>query len=91
MFYRHVSRGLRRIDHLRAEARRISSSIEQTLLACSCASARDEFSCRHTFWHARWDPTIVMVAYNNNGILMVPHEDLPDGDKDVINKAIEEF
>ena len=42
------------------------------------------------FWHARWDPTIVMMAYNNN-ILMVPYEDLPDGDKDVISKAIEEF
>ena len=49
------------------------------------------FSCRHTFWHARWDPTIVMAAYNNNDILMVPYEDLPDGDKDVISKAIEEF
>ena len=32
-----------------------------------------------------------MVAYNNNDILMVPYEDLPDGDKDVINKVIEEF
>ena len=41
--------------------------------------------------HARWDPTIVMVAYNNNDILMVPYEDLPDGDKDIISKAIEEF
>ena len=32
-----------------------------------------------------------MVAYNNNDILMVPYEDLPDGDKDIISKAIEEF
>ena len=32
-----------------------------------------------------------MAAYNNNDILMVPYEDLPDEDKDVINKAIEEF
>ena len=32
-----------------------------------------------------------MVAYNNNDILMVPYEDLPDGDKYVISKAIEEF
>ena len=32
-----------------------------------------------------------MAAYNSNDILMVPYEDLPDGDKDVINKAIEEF
>ena len=32
-----------------------------------------------------------MAAYNNNDILMVHYEDLPDGDKDVISKAIEEF
>ena len=38
-----------------------------------------------------WDPTIIMATYNNNDILMVPYEDLPDGDKDVISKAIEEF
>ena len=43
------------------------------------------------FWHARSDPIVVMVAYNNNDILMVPYEDLPDRDKDVISKAIEEF
>ena len=41
------------------------------------------------FWHAQWDPTIVMAAYSNNDILMVPYEDLPDEDKDVISKAIE--
>ena len=43
------------------------------------------------FWHAWWDPIIIMVAYNNNEILMVPYEDLPNGDKDIISKAIEEF
>ena len=43
------------------------------------------------FWHAWWDTTIIMVAYNNNDILMVRYEDLPNGDKDVISKAIEEF
>ena len=32
-----------------------------------------------------------MAAYNNNDILMVPYEDLPDGDKGIISKAIEEF
>ena len=32
-----------------------------------------------------------MVAYSNNDILMVPYEDLPNEDKDVISKAIEEF
>ena len=56
-----------------------------------CARRNDTFLRRHTFWHARWDTTIVMAAYNNSDILMVPYEDLPDGDKDVISKAIEEF
>ena len=32
-----------------------------------------------------------MATYNNSDILMVPYEDLPDKDKDVINKAIDEF
>ena len=32
-----------------------------------------------------------MATHNNNDILMVPYEDLPDEDKDVISKAIEEF
>ena len=34
---------------------------------------------------------IVMAAHNNRDILIVPYEDLPDEDKDVISKAIEEF
>ena len=38
-----------------------------------------------------WTTTIVMVTYNNSDILMVPYEDLPDEDKDVISKVIEEF
>ena len=32
-----------------------------------------------------------MAVHNNNDILMVHYEDLPDGDKYVIGKAIEEF
>ena len=32
-----------------------------------------------------------MAVHNNNDILMLHYEDLPNGDKDVINKAIEEF
>ena len=43
------------------------------------------------FWHARWDPTIIMATHNNRDILMVSYEDLPDEDKYVISKAIEEF
>ena len=30
-----------------------------------------------------------MVAHNNRDILIVPYEDLPDEDKDVIGKAID--
>ena len=56
-----------------------------------CARRIDTFLLRHTLWHAWWDPTIIMATYNNNDILMVPYEDLPDEDKDVISKAIEEF
>ena len=82
---------MRRIDNSYIESRQISSSIEQTLPACSCAHTVDTFSCQHTFWHGRWDTTIVMAAYNNNDILMVPYEDLPHIDKDVISKAIGEF
>ena len=32
-----------------------------------------------------------MTVHNNNDILMLHYEDLPDGDKGIINKAIEEF
>ena len=32
-----------------------------------------------------------MAVHNNNDILMVHYEDLPDGDKDVSGKAIVEF
>ena len=43
------------------------------------------------FWHAWWDPTIVTAVHNNNDIFMLHYEDLPDGDKGIISKAIEEF
>ena len=32
-----------------------------------------------------------MAAYNNSDIFIVPYEDLPDEDRNVISKAIEEF
>ena len=56
-----------------------------------CARRINTFLCRHIFWHVRWDTTIVMATYNNNDILIIPYEDLPDENKDVISKAIEEF
>ena len=56
-----------------------------------CARYIDTFLRRHMFGHSWWDPTIIMAAYNNSDILMVPYRDLPDEDKDIISKAIEEF
>ena len=80
------------IDHPCAKARRISSSIEQTLSACSCAlGIGQNFYVDTCSWQVWWDPTIIMAVYNNNDILMVHYEDLPDGDKGVISNAIEEF
>ena len=32
-----------------------------------------------------------MAVHNNDDILMLHYEDLPDGDKGIISKAIEEF
>ena len=83
-----TSLGIRRVDWSYVEARQISRSF---WLATCPLGAATTFSCRHAFWHAQWDPTIVMATYNNSDILMVPYEDLPDEDKDVISKAIEEF
>ena len=88
----HVLGGVRRIDHPCVEARRIYSSIEQTLPACSRALGTGRnFVPTHVSGMPGGTPKIVMVVYNNNDILMVPYEDLPDEDKDVISKAIEEF
>ena len=56
-----------------------------------CPRHGTKFRADTRSWHTRWDPTIVMVVYNNNDILMVHYKDLPDGDKGVISKAIEEF
>ena len=57
------------------------------------SSARDEIQCRHMFLarSVGLEPTIAMVVHNNNDILMIHYEDLPNGDKGVISKAIEEF
>jgi hypothetical protein len=35
--------------------------------------------------------TIVMTIYNNKDILMVAYEDLPNEDKEIINKAMVNF
>ena len=36
-------------------------------------------------------PHNLLMARNNNVILMLHYEDLPDGDKGIISKAVEEF
>ena len=75
---------MHRIDHPYAEARRIYSSIEQTLPACCvCPWHETKILCRHTF-------LAHLVGHHNHhgGSQQQRH---PDGDKDVIGKAIEEF
>ena len=42
--------------------------------------------CVNTRFGTPGGTTIVMVVHNNKDILMVPYEDLPDKDKDVISK-----
>ena len=56
-----------------------------------CPRHGTKFHVDMHFWHAWWDPTIVMAVHSNNDILMLHYEDLPDGDKDVISKATKEF
>ena len=80
------------IDNPCAEARRIFSSIERTLPACYvCPRHGTKFCVDTRFWHARWDTTIIMTAHNNDNILIVHYEDIPDEDRDTINKSTEEF
>ena len=87
----HVSGGLRRIDHPCAEARHICS-IERTLLACCvCPQHGTKNLCWHTSLAHPVGPTIVMAVHNNDDILMLHYEDIPDGDKGIISKALEEF
>ena len=59
-------------------------------LACYVLIALPD-SCANTHFGTPGGTTIIMVVHNNKDILMVPYEDLPDEDKDVIGKAIEEF
>ena len=56
------------------------------LAACVLGTGQKFYVDTH-FWHARWDTTIVMAAHNDDNILMVHYEDLPDEDKDTIGKV----
>ena len=47
--------------------------------------------CVNTLFGTPGGTTIVIAVHNNKDILMVPYEDLPVEDKDVIGKIIEEF
>ena len=58
--------------------------------AC-CVLIASPYFYVNTLFGTSGGTTIVMAAHNNRGILIVPYEDLPDEDKYVISKAIEEF
>ena len=60
-------------------------------LAACVLGMGQKFCVNTRFWHTRWDPTIIMAVDNNDDILMLHYEDIPDGDKGIISKAIEEF
>ena len=60
------------------------------IAACVLGMGR-KFCVDTRFWHAWWDPTIIMVVHNNNDILMLHYEDLSNGDKGIISKATKEF
>ena len=60
-------------------------------LAACVLDTGQKFCVDTRFWHAWWDATIIMAVHNNNNIIMVHYEDLPDEDKGTINKATEEF
>ena len=59
-------------------------------LSACCVLITSPYFCVNTLFGTLGGTTIVMVVYNKD-ILMVPYEDLPDENKDVIGKAIEEF
>ena len=65
-------------------------SFHSDCLAC-CVSGASLHFCTDTRFGTPGGTTIVMAAHNNRGILIVPYEDLPDEDKYVIGKSIEEF
>ena len=56
-----------------------------------CVLITSPHFCVNTLFGTLGGTKIVMAVHNNKDILMVPYEDLPNEDKDVIGKAIEEF
>jgi len=83
--------GFFRIDWSYCEAKQdLRVDLAQIVSAC-CVSGASPHFCVNTRFGTPGGTTIVMVAHNNRDILIVPYEDLPDEDKDVIGKAIEKF
>ena len=83
--------GIFRIDWSCCEAKQdLRVDLTQIVPTC-CVSGASPHLCVNTCFGTPSGTTIVMVAHNNRDILIVPYEDLPDEDKDVIGKAIEVF
>ena len=83
--------GFFRIDWSYCEAKQdLRVDLAQIVSAC-CVSGASPHFCVNTHFGMSSGTTIVLAAHNNRDILIVPYEDLPDEDKDVISKAIEEF
>jgi hypothetical protein len=49
------------------------------------------YFCVDTLFGTPSGTTIVMAVYKNKDILMVAYKNLPDEDKDIINKAMVQF
>ena len=83
--------GIFRIDWSCCEAKQdLRVDLAQIVPACYVSGASPHFYVNTCFGTSS-GTTIILVAHNNRAILIVPYEDLPDDDKDVIGKAIEEF
>jgi hypothetical protein len=68
----------------------LHSSFHSSLLACYVLLILPYF-CIDTLFGPPSGTTIVMVVYKNKDILMVAYKNLPDEDKDIINKAMVQF
>jgi len=83
--------GIFRIDCSCCEDKQdLQVDLAQIVLACYVSGASPHFYVNTCFGTSS-GTTIIMAAHNNKDILIVPYEDLPNEDKDIIGKAIEEF
>ena len=63
-------------------------SFHSDLPACCVLITLPHF-CVNTLFSTPSETTVVIAVHNNKDILMVPYEDLPTEDKNIIGKAIE--